>query len=105
MVKTGHSWTRGSASKNAVNDDLRRLLEAKKALPLVRAFLLLISERKRPARFVKPDSFAIRRKHSIPDTDGHCYVRAVLKAVPAVRSLDKAHYACAIEVLPDKAQL
>ncbi|MDR6886854.1 MULTISPECIES: hypothetical protein [Variovorax] len=90
---------RGSASNAAINDDLRRLLEIKKARPDVWAFLLIVSEGKRPARFVTDKSFAIRRKLPIPDTDGHCYVRAVLKAVPAVKSLDHAHYACAVEVL------
>ncbi len=92
---------RGSAPKAAIDNDLRRLLEVKRTIPSVRAFLLLISERKRPGRFVDAGSFAIRRKQSIPESDGHCYVRAVLKAVPAVTSLDHAHYACAIEVLPD----
>lgn len=92
---------RGSASTASVNDDLRRLLELKRVLPNVRAFLLVISEGKRPSRFVTAKSFAVRKKRAIPDADGHCYVRAVMKAVPAVKSLDNAHYACAIEVLPD----
>ncbi len=94
---------RGSASNAAVNEDLRRLLEIKKAMPAVKAFLLLISEGKRPIRFVTDESFAVRKKLPIPDTDGHCYVRAVMKAVPAVKSLDNAHYACAIEVLQNKS--
>jgi len=89
---------RGSASNKAVNSDLRRLLEIKKYRPEVRAFLLVISEGKRPARFVNSESFSIKKKLPIPDSDGYCYVRAVMKAVPAVKSLDNAHYACAIEV-------
>jgi hypothetical protein len=92
---------RGSASTTGVNDDLRRLLEIRRALPHVRAFLLLISEGKRPGRFVTEKSFAVRKKLPIPNSSGHCYVRAVMKAVPAVKSLDNAHYACAIEVLPN----
>ena len=90
---------RGSASTAAVNDDLRRLLELKRARPKVSAFLLLVSERRLPARFVTPKSFAVKKKLPIPKTDGHCYVRAVMKAVPAVKSLQNAHYACAIEVV------
>ena len=90
---------RGSATKASVNNDLRRLLEIRKSLPKVRAFLLLISEKKRPDRFVDEKSFAVRKKLLIPESDGHCYVRAVMKAVPEVKSLDKAYYACAIEVL------
>ena len=93
---------RGSASKSAVNNDLRRLLEIKKSRPDVRAFLLLISEGKRPIRFVTEKSFAVRKKLPIPEADGHCFVRAVMKAVPAVNSLDNAHYACAIEVHPNE---
>lgn len=92
---------RGSASTAGVNDDLRRLLEIRRAMPNVRAFLLLISEGKRPSRFVTEKSFAVRKKLPIPSSDGHCFVRAVMKAVPAVKSLDNAHYACAIEVLPN----
>jgi len=95
---------RGSASTAAVNDDLRRLLELKKARPKVSAFLLLVSERRLPARFVTPKSFAVKKKLSIPATDGHCYVRAVMKAVPAVKSLQNAHYACAIEVIDENSQ-
>ena len=93
---------RGSASKAAVDNDLRRLLELKMARPGVRAFLLLVSEGRRPDRFVTSKSFAVRKKLAITETNGHCYVRAVMKAVPAVKSLDNAHYACAIEVLPNE---
>jgi hypothetical protein len=93
---------RGKASATAVNDDLRRLLELKKACPGVTVYLLLVSEGRRPTRFVTDKSFAIRKKLSIPETDGHCYVRAVMKAVPAVKSLDSAHYACAIEVVSNE---
>ena len=96
---------RGSASNTAVNDDLRRLLEIKKARPDVKAFLLLVSEGKRPIRFVTAKSFAVRKKLPIPKSDGHCYVRAVMKAVPAVKSLDNAHYACAVEVLSNEGNL
>lgn len=92
---------RGSAPSGAVNDDLRRLLELKQKRPEVRAFLLVISEGRRPTRFVTDKSFATNKKLTIPDTDGHCFVRAVMKAVPAVKSLDTAHYACAIEVVAD----
>ena len=93
---------RGSASNAAVNDDLRRLLEIKKAKPDVRAFLLLVSEGRRPTRFVTAESFAVRKRLVIPKANGHCHVRAVMKAVPTVKSLDNAHYACAIEVLPNE---
>ena len=93
---------RGSASTAAVNDDLRRLLELKIVRPDVRAFLLLVSEGKRPTRFVNAKSFGFKKKLAIPKTDGHCCVRAVMKAVPAVNSLDNAHYACAIEVLSNR---
>jgi hypothetical protein len=90
---------RGSASTAGVNDDLRRLLELKKARPNMSTFLLLVSERRRPGRFVTAKSFAVKKKLPIPNTDGYCYVRAVMKAVPAVNSLENAHYACAVEVV------
>jgi hypothetical protein len=90
---------RGSASSASIEADLRRLLQMRKARPEVRAFLLLISEQRRPTRFVRDTSFAVKKKIPIEDTDGHCRVRAVMKAVPAIKSLDNAHYGCAIEVL------
>lgn len=90
---------RGSASKGAVDSDLRRLAELKSARQDISAWLILVSEGRRPERFVTPKSFAVRKKIDIPDSTGHCYVRAVMKAVPAIKSLDNAHYACAIEVI------
>jgi hypothetical protein len=95
---------RGSALRTSIENDLRRLYQMKAAQPHIRAFLLLISERKRPAPYVTPRSFASKRKFQIEDSEGHCRVRAVMKAVPAITKLDNAHYACAIEVLlPDDA--
>lgn len=90
---------RGSASPASVEADLRRLLQMRRARPKTRAFLLLISEQRRPTRFVHPTSFAVKKKIPIEGTDGHCRVRAVMKAVPAIKSLDNAHYGCAVEVL------
>ena len=90
---------RGSASATSIESDLRRLLQMKEAQPHIRAFLLLISEKKRPIRYVTSQSFAVKRKLPIKGSNGHCRVRAVMKAVPAIKSLDNAHYGCAIEVL------
>jgi hypothetical protein len=90
---------RGSASSASVDGDLRRLLQMRRARPEIRAFLLLISEQRRPTRFVNPRSFAVKKKILIEHTDGHCRVRTVMKAVPLIRSLDRAHYGCAVEVL------
>lgn len=90
---------RGKASKAAINADLRRLLELKRARPEIRAFLLLISEGQRPTDFVTEESFAIRKNLPIANTSGFCRTRVVMKAVQAVKSLNTAHYGCAIEIL------
>src|ERR1039457_516315 len=90
---------RGSASTAALNDDLRRLSELKMARPKVRAFLLLVSERRLPTRFVTPKSFAGKKKLPTPKTTAPCYFRAVINVFSAVKSLQNAHYACSIEVV------
>ena len=95
---------RGGACAASIDDDLRRLAQPKKARPGIRAFFLLISEYRRPERFVTDKSLAMKGRLEIKDTDAYCMVRAVMKAVQMVKKLDNAHYGCAIEVLlPTKA--
>ena len=94
---------RGGAPPAVIEEDLRRLAQLKKARPGIRAFLLLISERRRPKRFVTDEGKRVTRVIKITGTDAYCRVRVVMKAVPAVTKLDNAYYGCAIEVLPPKS--
>ena len=94
---------RGSAPKNEIDDDLSRLHKYLKASKSnTRAFLLLISERKAPCRFVNKNGNSINGSKRISDTDGYFRVRRTLKAATSFKGINSAHYACLIEVLQHK---
>jgi hypothetical protein len=93
---------RAAAPVAQINADLRRLAAARKALRDVRAFLFVISEAKRPSRFVDKKGISISGKRKIPQSDGHYTVRT-WKAAHAYTKRDKAQYACLVEVFAPKA--
>ena len=89
---------RASAPKKDINNDLYRLHKFLKSFPKdtkPRALLLVVSESGAPKCFVT-NGKAKRGQKNIPDCDGHCSVRRVVKA--SFSSKSKAHYACVIEV-------
>jgi hypothetical protein len=93
---------RASAGPTKIDADLKRLAEAKMRLPKVRTFLFVISEAKRPKRFVTENGFSKKRKFTIPRSAGHFFVRYTLKATHAFKEPNRvefAQYACVIEVL------
>jgi hypothetical protein len=89
---------RYSAPKAQIDYDLQRLAMLKLAVPRIRAFLFVVSEAKRPARFVSPDGRAILGETPIPNSNGHYRVRRACKATAAFSGKETAHYACIIEV-------
>lgn len=91
---------RASASKSQINADLSRLATARRLRPEIRAFLFVISEAKRPRRFVHEGGHSITGKHDIPDSDGYYRVRRTWKAAHAFTKRERAQYACLIEVFP-----
>jgi hypothetical protein len=86
------------ASKERIDDDLRRLSEARSKIDGLRAFLFVIAERKLPIRFITDEGTARLGVHKIEGCSGSFRVRRVLKAAHSFEKNEHAHYACAIEV-------
>jgi hypothetical protein len=89
---------RESAGLTKINADLKRLVKFHQISPTIRTFLIVISEAKRPKLFVSSNGISISGKKNIPDCNGYYYVRRTFKAIQSFKKVDKAHYACLIEV-------
>lgn len=87
---------RGQALNSAVKKDLMRLVEVKRHIPDSRAFLVLVSEKGRPKKYVNEKGNAIRGRHSLDG--GYFMVRRACMATTSVSRSDTAHYACVMEV-------
>ena len=91
---------RASPGGAQIDNDLQRLAEVKAAVPKVRAFLFVVSEARRPMRFVSRNGRAILGATEIP---GATYrVRRACKASAAFNGRETAHYACIIELGPNR---
>lgn len=89
---------RADASKQLIDSDLIRLHNyLAQATPGTRCFLIVVSERKSPKRFVK-EGKSILGEHKIAATDGHYRVRRSVKAAASFSGKSSAHYVCLIEV-------
>jgi len=91
---------RASAPKSQIDADLSRLSTARRLCPNVRAFLFVISEAKRPRRFVHEGGHSITGRQEIPHSDGYYRVRRTWKAAHAFTKRERAQYACLIEAYP-----
>jgi hypothetical protein len=89
---------RASAPKTQIDADLRRLAAVRRAHPSARTFMFLVSEAKRPDRFVSPRGASRLGKFEIDESRGHYRVRRTLKAAHAFTKKGRAQYACLIEV-------
>jgi hypothetical protein len=89
---------RASAPKAQIDYDLQRLALLKAVAPQTQALLFLVSEARRPKRFVLPEGRAIRGEHVIPGCGATYRVRRACKATAAFSGKETAHYACIIEV-------
>lgn len=87
---------RASASKAQINADLSRLAAAHRLRPDIQAFLFVISEAKRPSRFVHEEGHSLLGEHKIPKFDGYYRVRRTWKAAHAFKKRERAQYACLI---------
>lgn len=87
-----------SASRKKIDEDIRRLAGLKVQNPKIRTFLFLVSETKRPSRFVLEDGTAVRGDFSIEDTSYVYSVRRTCKATSSFSGHNSAHYACIIEI-------
>jgi hypothetical protein len=90
---------RAKAGRKLIEEDLRRLWCLKTSNPKVQALLLVISESRRPARFVSENGLAVRGRQKIQGVKGYFCVRRVCKATASFARKESAHYACLIEVL------
>lgn len=89
---------RASAGPSLINDDLRRLAQARQANMGMRGFLVVASEAKQPARFVAR-GISKRGKAPIPGLSSWYYrVRRTTKAASSYKALQGQHYICMIEV-------
>ena len=89
---------RASAPKAQIDYDLRRLAMFKAAVPGARALLFVVSEARRPSRFVSAEGRAILGEKPIPGSTAKYRVRRACKASAAFSGKETAHYACIIEV-------
>lgn len=86
------------ASTQSINEDLSRLHALLQvAVQGVRCFLLVVSERHAPKRFVK-DGKSTLGAHPIPGTTGKYRVRRSVKAAAIFSGKESAHYVCLLEV-------
>lgn len=89
---------RSSAGDSQINADMRRLAEVRRRLKGVRTYLFVVSEARRPERFVSPGGASLRGINKIPNDKGHYRVRTTLKAAHLFEHRDRAQYCCLIEV-------
>lgn len=87
-------------SKTKINPDIERLGKYKIENPQVRCFLIVVSESKRPNRFVGNNGEALGIIEKSEWNDYKVNVRRVCKATSSFRdnNVEKAHYVCLIEI-------
>jgi hypothetical protein len=89
---------RASAPRSQIDADLCRLAAARGARADVRAFMFVIAEAKRPNRFVDKEGKSRLGKNDIHKPQGYYRVRRTWKAAHAFSHVDRAQYACLLEV-------
>lgn len=89
---------RASAGNGQIDADLRRLAECRRRYPDGRAFMFLIAEANRPVRFVNEKGSSRKGRQKIPKSAGNYRVRRTWKAAHAYSNVERAQYACLIEV-------
>ena len=95
---------RGSASKAAINQDIKRLYEFLRLTHTnARAFLIVVSESRVPSRFVS-DGKSRLGTNIIPGCDGCFHVRRTVKAASSFAKKSRAHYVCLLEAFHERPQ-
>ena len=90
---------RYSASQSLISADLQRLARLKLYNAAIHAILIVVSESKRPGKFVNEKGEAYRKNFPIRSDDSFYRIRRVCKASSSFRKNEHAHYVCVIEVL------
>jgi hypothetical protein len=90
---------RGKASNRLIVDDMLRLAHVNRKTQNCRTFLFVVCEHNRPKKFVTTKGTAMRGDHTIDGDPNSCYrVLRVFKAAHFFTGIEKAQYACCIEV-------
>jgi hypothetical protein len=89
---------RASASRKEIDQDIERLAKLKVENPNIRTFLFLVSENKRPSRFVSKKGRAVKGDFAIAGSTCYYSVRRACKAALSFSGHDSSHYACIIEI-------
>jgi hypothetical protein len=91
---------RAKAGNKRIDRDLQRLAAVVEVSNGIRGFLFVMSEGKLPSRFVSEDGHAKGRREKIAGSDYAFSVVQIWKASRSFSHVQKAHYACLIEVVP-----
>lgn len=86
---------RSSSSK--ILEDVERLGSLKKLNPEIKAYLLIVSEHKRPQEYVTENGCKMKKKFKQKEYEYE--VRRVVKMSHAFTKKEHAHYACVLEVV------
>ena len=89
---------RALAPRKQILVDLRRLAAVRQEHEELRAFMFLISEAHRPIDYVNLNGTSIKGLQKISESDGRYLVRKTFKAAQAISKIDRAQYACLLEV-------
>ncbi len=93
---------RGSASKAAIDEDLRRLYTFLCSTQThARAFLVVVSESRPPNRFVSEGKSRLGT-YLIPKSKGCFHVRRTVKAAASFSNKSSAHYVSLLEIFCDR---
>lgn len=93
---------RAAAPQQQIDDDLDCLAEFHKQFPNIRPLLVVISESRRPKQFVTQNGHSIRKRKAIGDTGYESSVILTRKAAHSYGKRDKVHYACVVDVSPNR---
>ncbi len=89
---------RAKAGAGLINKDLKRLHDCLSQNDDIRAFLIIVSEKHLPNRFVTEAGVAVNGKKKIPGSEGFHRVRRVCKAAGSFTRRKSVHYSCLIEL-------
>lgn len=99
LVKMVIEFKRSGSS--LINNDLLRLAEIKRLNNEIRAFLIVVSESKKPKKYVTSEGKAKLGIKAIPKSDFVYKIRRVCKAAESfnIQKSKSTHYVCALEVI------
>jgi hypothetical protein len=92
---------RYSRGISEIKQDLEKVLLVKQESPRIRAFVVVFSEGKLPKEYVTPKGLTSKKKIPL-QTGGFARNIATMKAIKLLKSIEKGHFACALEVFANE---